>query len=92
MRFRRCRKVPVVGRKPSWEQAREDDKHPLLGRFGDDSFAEVIVDGRRWLVRERDWHGWPDPPRYAFFAMEEDNVWCGAEIDYWPDLWQAPMD
>jgi hypothetical protein len=59
VRFRRCRTMQIAWRKPTWEQAREDDRHPVLGRFGSDSFAEAIVNGRRWLVRERDWYGWP---------------------------------
>ena len=90
MRFRSCRQMRVAWRKPTWAHAKEDDNHPLLGRFGDDSFAEAIVDSRRWLVRERDWYGWPDSPRYAFFAMKGDDVWCAADFNHWPGLWQAP--
>lgn len=92
VRFRRCRRTRVGWSKPNWEQASADDKHPLLGCFGDKSFAEAIVNGRRWLVRERDWYGWPDPSRYVFFVMDRNDVWCAADFGHWPVSWQAPED
>lgn len=90
VRFWRCRRLAVVWDTPAWEQARADEAHPIIGRFGDDTIAEAVVDGRRWLVRERDWHGWPDPPRYCFFALEDEAIWCAADFHRWPRAWQAP--
>jgi hypothetical protein len=88
LRFRRCRRMAVCWRVPTTEEARAIEADPILGRFGDVTIALAEVDGRRWLVRERDWHGWPDPPRYVFFAMDGTDVWAGADFDWWPSAWQ----
>jgi hypothetical protein len=90
--FRMCRQTPVVWHVPATEEARALEVDPLIGRFGDTTIGMAQVAGRRWIVRERDWHGWPDPPRFVFFAMEGDAVWAGADFDRWPRRWQWPTE
>ena len=86
-RFRRCRRRATSWREPSAEERRGHDAHRVLGRFGDYSIATATMDGELWLVRERDWHGWPDPPRYAFFALAGDDIRVAADFDYRPIAW-----
>jgi hypothetical protein len=50
------------------------------------------LDGRQWIVRERDWSGWPDPPRYVLFVLEGETVWMARDFDRWPSLWPKPWD
>jgi hypothetical protein len=88
LRFRKCRRRDVVWRVPTWDEGRAFDIDPIIGRFGDITIAVAEVDGRRWLVRERDWHGWPDPPRYVFFALDGSGIWAGADFDGWPKPWR----
>jgi hypothetical protein len=90
LHFRQCRRATVVWRIPTNDEARAIDADPIIGRFGDLTIGVADVDGRRWIVRERDWHGWPDPPRFVFFAMEGDKVWAGADFDRWPGSWWPP--
>ncbi|MFV0625331.1 hypothetical protein ACBY01_15145 [Sphingomonas sp. ac-8] len=90
LRFRRCRRIPVAWRRPTAAEAKALDADPLIGRFGDTTIAVADVAGRRWSVREQDWYGWPDPPRFAWFAMEEGGVWAAADFNRWPARWQAP--
>ena len=91
-RFRRCKKRDVVWRAPSAEERLRWDEHPILDRYaqGTDWIAEV--DGRVWMVRSRLFHGWPDPPEWVFFAMEEDKVWAAGDFDWWPRRWINPTE
>lgn len=87
-RFLDCRKRAMVWRAPSTDERAHFDTHPLIGRFGDDTVAIASCGGRQWIVRERDWNGWPDPPRYVFFAIEPDGrVWSARDFHVWPQKW-----
>lgn len=89
LRFRRCRHTPAAWGAPSPDEARHYDGHPVLGRFADATLAVTRVGGRLWVVRERDYFGWPDPPRFAFFALDPNGgrVWAAADFGNWPDPW-----
>ena len=43
--------------------------------------------GRRWVVRDRMWFGWPDPPEFVAIAFDGDEVWAAADFDNWPRKW-----
>ncbi|AYJ87946.1 hypothetical protein D3Y57_12055 [Sphingomonas paeninsulae] len=89
-RFRRCRRLSVEWRTPTQEEVSQIAADAILARFGDVTIAVGEVDGRRWIVRERDWHGWPDPPRYVFFAVDQSGaVWAARDFDWWPRGWPA---
>jgi hypothetical protein len=89
-RFRTCRMRPVLWRKPTPQERAGIESHPILTRFGDDTIAVADVDGRRWIVRDRLWFGWPDPPEFAFFALDGDSIWAAVDFNHWPSRWQRP--
>ena len=87
-RFRALRRVTLVWRRASIDEQREHDAHPILGRFGDMTHAIAEHDGRRLIARERTWHGWPDPPRFAILAFAPDGtIQLARDVDHWPDKW-----
>jgi len=88
LRFRRCYRLSADWRAPTGAEARQIETHPIVGRFGDVTLMLADVDRRLWILRERDWHGWPDPPRYVFFALDSDDViWAARDFDGWPSAW-----
>lgn len=89
-RFRACRRQPIAWREPCDVERKAIDAHPIVGCFGDWTIGIADVDGRRWIVRDRDWFGWPDPPEYVFFALEGDTIWAGADFHNWPRAWTRP--
>ena len=104
-RFRSLTKRELVWGQPTGDDAKAIMAHPLLRRFGDDVRGAATIDGRISYVLENDWHGWPDPPRYALFAFERDNdpfdgcdadwpkrIWAGASFDRWPGRWTLVLD
>jgi hypothetical protein len=81
----------IVWRKPDSDEEHTIETHPILGRFGDCTIAVADVEGRRCVVRERMWHGWPDPPEFAFFALSADgSVWSARDFNTWPASWTRP--
>ena len=91
VRLRRARRLPIGWRRPTPDEARWWKEHPRFGRFADFCYAVATVDGRRWTVMERTWHGWPDPPEYVWFALEvDDAVWAAPDFDGWPRAWTPP--
>lgn len=91
LRFRACRRRDIAWRIPNESEQAQWAGHPIAGRFGDDTLAVCECDGRSWVVRERIFHGWPDPPQFAFFAIERDGlVWCARDFTQWPPRWRKP--
>ncbi len=90
LRSRWCRKMKVPWRRPSPQETQTWDSHPLVSRFADDVLALARVDDRDWIVKDRMWSGWPDPPEYAFFVLDGDSVWAVADFDRWPKTWSLP--
>ena len=90
LRWRQCRKMPVQWRHPLPADRETWDSHPLVGRFAEDLLALADVDGRVWIVKDRMWFGWPDPPQYAFLVMDRDTVWAVADFSRWPANWLLP--
>jgi hypothetical protein len=93
VRFRRCRNAAASWRRADRETDAQYERHPIIGRFGDSTVATAAVEGRTWIARERDWYGWPDPPRYAFFALGPDGtIWAAADFHQWPVGWTIDRD
>ena len=89
IRFRRAKAMSVTWRRPDADEARWWDAR--YGPFADWVYAVTEVDGRRWVVLERTWHGWPDPPEYAWFALNADgSLWAARDFDWWPTAWTPP--
>ncbi|KQM86028.1 hypothetical protein ASE67_09150 [Sphingomonas sp. Leaf23] len=90
--FRRARLRDVRWRVPTAVEVAAIEGHPILGRFGDHVLMVAEVDDERWIVRDRDWFGWPDPPEYAFFALAGDTIRAATDFDEWPPRWTLPDD
>ena len=88
LRFRQCRRLSVEWRQPSQEECHGLDGHAIIGRFGDDTIAVAQVGNQNWIVRDRTWHGWPDPPEFVFFVLEDDKIWAAADFHNWPRAWR----
>lgn len=88
VRFLRHRRRAMVWREPSDEERRVIEVHPVIARFGDMTPLVVDVAGRRWIVRERDWWGWPDPPRYVVFALRDGRIDVAVDFTAWPSCWR----
>ncbi|WOS64693.1 hypothetical protein [Sinorhizobium fredii] len=91
-RFRRSRRVPVPWRRPRTTDRDWIERHTQMRRFGDTTVAVAWLDGRRWIVKERFWFGWPDPPRYVMFVLESETVWMAKDFNRWPPQWRKPWD
>jgi hypothetical protein len=73
----------------------------LLDRFGDGIVgwyrAKVSqnFDSNRWedwFVIDRMWHGFPDPPEFAFMAFDASGkIISGHDFDDWPASWIKPV-
>lgn len=90
-RLRRCRRKSVRWETPSWEEARAWDNHPIVGRFGDMTIAIAVIEGRRCVLRDRDWFGWPDPPQYAVFILDGEDIWAAGDMNALPRGWTVPQ-
>lgn len=82
----------VHWRTPPWEEARRWSDDPRFEPYAE--WCEWVAEpetkrGREtWLVFSRAWHGYPDPPEFAFFAMDAaGTVICAADFDWWPMAW-----
>ena len=44
-----------------------------------------------WLLIERTWHGWPDPPRFACLAFDvSGKLIVGGDFEVVPATWTLP--
>jgi hypothetical protein len=82
----------ITWRVPSDAEQRKLDAHPIIGRFGNQTRFVADVGTERWLVRDRDWWGWPDPPRYAYFVLDGDRLVVAADFNAWPVAWGPNPD
>ena len=68
----------VVWRKPAWEEARRWSEDKRFEPYAEwcEWVAEVETKKGReqWLALSRTWHGYPDPPEFAFFAMNAEGA------------------
>jgi hypothetical protein len=75
-------------RLPTLDKAQLIDAAPLVDRFGDMTIFLIKSEGRRSIVHEPDWHEWPDPPRFVFFAVSQENIiWAARDFNVWPHSW-----
>lgn len=89
-RFAGMKRAAIEWREPSAGEEAEILDDPMLGRFADDVAALSEYEGRACVVMERLWHGWPDPPRYVLFVVDDGKVWAAADFDAWPPTWTDP--
>ncbi|MBO6604345.1 MAG: hypothetical protein JJ938_09025 [Roseicyclus sp.] len=86
-RFRQCRRRAVRWRLNNEMFERAAMALPRLRDFGNETYGTAEVSGQIWIVRERYFHGWPDPPRFFFFAMSDGSIWSAADFADWPVTW-----
>lgn len=66
---------------------------PEIDRFGDSCFAYRRADNEDWFIVDRFWHGFPDPPEFAFLAFDQQRqIVTGYDFADWPDRWSKPND
>lgn len=82
------RRMTITWRKPTQMERTLYDGHAIISRFGDETHAIADIDGRVGVIRERDFHGWPDPPRWVVFVLEADGrIWTAADYNQLPRRW-----
>lgn len=91
LRFWRCRCHAIPWRVPADADESRINSRPRLARFGDDTVAVADWEGRSWIVRQSDFFGWPDGPRYTLFVLEGDAVWMAWGFYTWPATWGTPL-
>lgn len=92
LRGRALRGKPIVWRRPDYDEGRAIADDPFLGHFADTVTALAWVDGLACVVLERTWHGWPDPPRFALFAMRNRQIEIAIDFADWPAAWRLDED
>lgn len=90
-RWLRLRRSVIHWRRATGQEEAWVTAHPQIGDFGDFTEAVAEFEGRRLIVCERIWAGWPDPPTYAVFALEGDDIWAAWDFHEWPQAWNAPF-
>ena len=87
-RFRRLRKLPIIWQAPDQWPGDIDADFPILDRFGDGVIAWHQADTETWIIIDRLWHGWPDPPEYAWLVFDQEGqIIAGYDFDTWPKAW-----
>jgi hypothetical protein len=63
-----------------------DDGQPQPG-----AASPAEADGETWIIMERLFSGFPDPPAYAvFFLSAEGRVIAATDMELLPGRWRAP--
>jgi hypothetical protein len=83
-------------REVQWKETRPADLPPAVAS----AFKELLgvtpevsaeTDGLLWVAGERDWHGWPDPPRFVIVGFDPGGkVKAADDLHTWPKTWAAP--
>lgn len=89
-RFWRSRRADIPWQRPTAQDERRFAAFPALGRFGDFTIAAADFELKHWVVRERAWSGWPDPPTFVVFALKDETVWMARDFEDWPPGWRKP--
>jgi hypothetical protein len=81
----------VVWRTPTATEQKTFDAHRTLKTYAEFLVAAVEVDDESWILMERAWHGFPDPPRWIVIAFGPDGqMICGGDFDHIPTNWTMP--
>ena len=83
-------------RRTVWQRATPEEyqwlkTQPQIEELGDFLFLAPAIEDELWLLVERTWHGFPDPPLYAFLAFDlEGKLIAGGDLDHLPRTWTLP--
>ena len=65
--------------------------HRRLSKLADFLIAAADVGEESWILLERVWAGFPDPPPFAFYAFKPDGqMICAADLNQPSPLWRLP--
>jgi hypothetical protein len=76
-----------------WRQASPEEQNwlktqPELETLGDFLFLAPGIEDELWFLIERIWHGFPDPPKYAFLAYDlNGQLIVAKDVDRLPGAW-----
>jgi hypothetical protein len=83
--------LSVDWRRPTSVELEAFSKHRRLSKVADALIAAADVDSESWILLERDWSGFPDPPPFAFFAYASDGkTICEADLEQPSPSWRLP--
>ena len=95
--FRHWREFHVRAKRvAAWRQANPEEHawlktQPELEALGDFLFLAPGIEDELWLLIERIWNGFPDPPEYAFLAYDlGGGLIIAKDFDYLPRAWTLP--
>ena len=87
-RFKEVSRRNIAWRTPIASDIARFEAFQELQKFGDFLVAAADTAAQHLFVVERIWNGWPDPPRFAFFAISGDHtIWAAADFHRWPRRW-----
>lgn len=90
-RCQRLRTRALTWQDPTPQAQAAFDADPVVSRFGDAVIATTTIAGRDAWVLENDWHGFPDPPRFALFVFDTRRRFhIAANFADWPADWVMP--
>ncbi len=79
----------------SWRHPDSEERARFGGvveMFADALDAIATSEGETWLMGERLWFGFPDPPRYmVVFLDAESRVIAATDLDRLPQGWMIPV-
>jgi len=81
----------VVWRKAVPEEYDWLKAQPKIEELGDFLYLAPAIEGELWLLIERTYHGFPDPPAYAFLAFDKQGkLLAGGDFNHVPEGWDVP--
>ena len=83
--------LATTWRLPTEAEQEAFSEHRRLSKVADALIAAADVNGESWILCERDWSGFPDPPPFAFFAYRSDGATiCEADLESPSPSWILP--
>jgi hypothetical protein len=86
--FRKAAAMPMFWSKGSTYAGNVFADYPLLDRYANSLHAFITAGEELWVVIERDWHGYPDPPQFAILALNAGERQWACDFDHWPSQWR----
>ena len=78
-------------RLPSKRELRAFKEHHRLRDMADDLIAAADIHDESWILLERMWSGFPDPPPFVFIAFRSNGSQvCAADLDGLSPSWRLP--
>ena len=83
--------LAVVWRLPTRIEQEAFAAHRRLSRLADFIIAVADAGDESWILLERVWAGFPDPPAFAFLAYRSTGeTICEADLDQPSPSWRLP--